>query len=53
VRERLKPLLPRAWWPDEIRVLAQLPLNANRKIDRGALAALLQPALPAETEARR
>jgi amino acid adenylation domain-containing protein len=53
VRERLKPLLPRAWWPDEIRVLAQLPLNANRKIDRGALAALLQPALPAETEVGR
>lgn len=41
LRERLRPLLPKAWLPDEIRVLETLPLNANRKIDRGALAALL------------
>jgi acyl-coenzyme A synthetase/AMP-(fatty) acid ligase len=33
--------LPKALLPDEIRVLPQLPLNANRKIDRGALAASL------------
>lgn len=41
VRERLRSLLPKALLPDEIRVLPQLPMNANRKIDRGALAAAL------------
>ena len=41
IRERLKQLLPKAMLPDDIRVLAQLPMNANRKIDRGALAASL------------
>ncbi|MBL8328196.1 MAG: amino acid adenylation domain-containing protein [Rubrivivax sp.] len=45
IRERLKTLLPKALLPDEIRVLPQLPMNANRKIDRTALAATLaQPA---------
>ena len=39
LREKLKALLPKAWLPDEIRVLRQLPLNANRKVDRAALAA--------------
>lgn len=46
LRERLRPLLPKAWLPDEIRVLETLPLNANRKIDRGALAAMLGGAAP-------
>lgn len=45
VRERLSQLLPRAMLLDALHVLAEMPMNANRKIDRGVLAARL--ALPA------
>jgi amino acid adenylation domain-containing protein len=41
IRDQLRLLLPKALLPDEIRVLPELPMNANRKIDRGALAASL------------
>jgi non-ribosomal peptide synthetase component F len=41
IRERLHAHLPRAWIPEEIRLLPELPLNANRKLDRSALAALV------------
>jgi len=44
LRQRLQALLPKAMWPDTIHVLDALPLNANRKVDRAALAKfLLQP----------
>jgi amino acid adenylation domain-containing protein len=41
IRERLNAHLPRAWIPDEIRLVPELPMNANRKLDRSALAALV------------
>jgi len=41
VQARLQQLLPRAMWPDALRVEPDWPLNANRKLDRGALAARL------------
>jgi len=44
IRERLIGLLPKPMLPDEVHVLDQLPLNANRKVDRAALAALLAAA---------
>jgi amino acid adenylation domain-containing protein len=42
IRQRLATLLPKAMLPDEVRLLDDWPLNANRKVDRGALAALLR-----------
>ena len=44
LRERLKQMLPKAMLLDELRLLAEMPMNANRKIDRGALAASLSEA---------
>jgi acyl-coenzyme A synthetase/AMP-(fatty) acid ligase len=41
LRQRLQPLLPKAMCPDSIHVLDAWPLNANRKVDRAALAQLL------------
>ncbi|WP_158529677.1 amino acid adenylation domain-containing protein [Parvibium lacunae] len=41
IRRTLTGHLPKSMLPDEVRVLAQFPMNANRKIDRHALAALL------------
>ena len=41
IRERLLARLPKAWMPEDIHLLPQLPMNANRKIDRAALAASL------------
>lgn len=40
LREALARRLPKPMLPDEVRVIDGLPLNANRKIDRSALAAL-------------
>ncbi|MFZ2988811.1 AMP-binding protein, partial [Ideonella sp.] len=42
IRERLIGRLPKAMLPDEVRVLDDFPLNANRKVDRSALARLLR-----------
>ena len=42
IRARLAERLPSAMIPDRIERLESLPLNANRKIDRRALAALLE-----------
>jgi acyl-coenzyme A synthetase/AMP-(fatty) acid ligase len=42
LRDRMITLLPKAMLPDEIRILEDFPLNANRKVDRSALAALLR-----------
>lgn len=44
IREELQRLLPKAWVPDDIRLLTQMPTNANRKIDRTALAASITTA---------
>lgn len=41
VQAALQLLLPRSMWPDALRVETDWPLNANRKLDRGALAARL------------
>lgn len=41
VQTALQALLPRAMWPDSLRVETDWPLNANRKLDRAALAARL------------
>ncbi len=41
IREDLKALLPKAMWPDDVRLVDEMPMNANRKIDRAALAAQL------------
>ncbi len=41
VQTALQQLLPRPMWPDTLRVETDWPLNANRKLDRGALAARL------------
>ncbi len=41
IRECLADRLPKYMVPDEVRVLSTMPMNANRKVDRGALAALL------------
>jgi acyl-coenzyme A synthetase/AMP-(fatty) acid ligase len=40
LREALARRLPKPMVPDEVRVVDGLPLNANRKIDRPALATL-------------
>jgi amino acid adenylation domain-containing protein len=42
IRERVKERLPPYMHPSEIRQLDQFPLNANGKVDRKALLALLQ-----------
>lgn len=42
LRDRMITLLPKAMLPDQIRILEDFPLNANRKVDRSALAALLR-----------
>jgi len=42
VRERLLARLPKAMLPDEVLVLDDFPMNANRKVDRSALARLLR-----------
>ncbi len=42
IRERLRTQLPAYAVPREIRVLPELPLNANGKIDRNALARSLE-----------
>jgi amino acid adenylation domain-containing protein len=39
VQAALQQLLPRAMWPDTLQVHTAWPLNANRKLDRAALAA--------------
>ncbi len=44
VRERVSARLPAYMAPREIRCLAELPLNANGKVDRKALLALLDAA---------
>lgn len=44
LRRALAERLPKAMVPDRICVLDDLPLNANRKIDRGALTQLLDRA---------
>jgi amino acid adenylation domain-containing protein len=44
IRESLQRLLPKAWVPDDIQLLTQMPTNANRKIDRTALAASISSA---------
>ena len=41
VQAALQRLLPRAMWLDALHVQADWPLNANRKLDRAALAARL------------
>ena len=41
IRDRVIGLLPKYMVPDEVRVLPQMPMNANRKIDRHALGAML------------
>ena len=41
VRERVAARLPAYMAPREIRALAEFPLNANGKVDRKALLALL------------
>jgi acyl-CoA synthetase (AMP-forming)/AMP-acid ligase II len=42
LRERLSARLPDYMLPREVRVLSELPLNANGKRDRRAAAALLE-----------
>lgn len=42
IRERLKAKLPRHMVPGEIRFMKDLPLNQNRKVDRGALLKMLE-----------
>jgi acyl-coenzyme A synthetase/AMP-(fatty) acid ligase len=42
VKERLAARLPGYMVPRELRLLAELPLNANGKWDRGALIRLLE-----------
>ena len=42
LRTRLRAKLPGYAVPREIRVLPQLPLNANGKVDRNALLELLE-----------
>lgn len=41
VRDGVATLLPKYMVPDEVRVISEMPMNANRKIDRGALGALI------------
>lgn len=41
IRRAVAAHLPKSMVPDEVRVLDAFPMNANRKIDRGALSALL------------
>lgn len=42
IRERLVERLPRAMVPDEVKLIESFPMNANRKVDRGALAGMLR-----------
>ncbi|MBA2320245.1 MAG: D-alanine--poly(phosphoribitol) ligase, partial [Deltaproteobacteria bacterium] len=44
VRKELAAALPSYMVPREIRVLPELPMNANGKVDRNALAALVSRA---------
>jgi amino acid adenylation domain-containing protein len=41
IRDLVGGLLPKYMVPDEVRILSEMPMNANRKVDRGALGALL------------
>jgi amino acid adenylation domain-containing protein len=41
IREGVSNLLPKYMVPDEIRIIADMPMNANRKVDRSALGALI------------
>lgn len=43
IRESVANLLPKYMVPDEVRIVSEMPMNANRKVDRGALGALLEP----------
>jgi acyl-coenzyme A synthetase/AMP-(fatty) acid ligase len=47
VRKQLAQLLPKAMLLDALHVLPEMPMNANRKIDRGVLAARLAAPAPA------
>jgi acyl-coenzyme A synthetase/AMP-(fatty) acid ligase len=42
IRERLKARLPPYMLPRDIHLLAEFPRNANGKVDRGALRAMLE-----------
>lgn len=42
IRRAVAAHLPKSMLPDEVRVLDEFPMNANRKIDRGALKAMLE-----------
>ena len=41
IRAKLAERLPKYMVPDEVHALPTMPMNANRKVDRGALAAVL------------
>ena len=41
IRERLSERLPKHMVPDEVHLLPSMPMNANRKVDRGELSAML------------
>ncbi len=51
LRRWLRGVLPEAMIPSAIHPLASLPLSANGKVDRKALAAIEAPALPREAYA--